>query len=40
MKLIDAHRHYSYDESDLTDLPETLDEGGIEQTVLFGFHGY
>ncbi|MDD6800790.1 MAG: amidohydrolase family protein [Firmicutes bacterium] len=37
---IDAHRHYSYEKSDMEKLPQILDEANITKTVLFGFNGY
>ncbi len=38
-QLIDAHRHFTIGESDGNDLLEEMDRDGIEQTILFGYHG-
>lgn len=37
---IDAHRHLSYDGTDISSLPLILDEFDISKTVIFGFQSY
>lgn len=39
MKMLDVHRHFFFGKADLEDLLHELEIDGIEQTVLFGYHG-
>ncbi len=37
--LIDSHRHFTLGKSSASEMLEEMNRDGIEQTVLFGFHG-